>query len=203
MLTSLFQKIVSVIKKKYNATASATLNDLIHLCLLVKHDLPIELRSLISLFVFYVTNFTNETILKAVDIYCDNSDQGRLVYGNIHHWNTSEVTTMHYLFFDRTFFNDDISLWDVSNVTDMSEMFGFATSFNQPLERWNVSNVKDMYRMFWWASTFNQPLETWDVHNVTDMCQMFEGATSFHQSVSKWDTSSVIIMNGMFDGFNF
>ena len=40
----------------------------------------------------------------------------------------------------------DISHWDVSNVTDMSSLFENAgtkrtTSFNQPLNNWNVSKV--------------------------------------------------------------
>lgn len=179
MFTSLFQKIVSVIKKKYNATASATLNDLIHLCLLVKHDLPIELRSLISHFVFYVTNFSNETILKAVDIYCDNPDQGRLIYGNIRHWNTSEVTTMHYLFHNKKYFNEDISLWDVSNVVSMKGMFSSASFFNQPLGKWNIAKVTNMDHMFFAATAFNQPLNKWNAPNIKSSERMFYGAYSF------------------------
>jgi len=41
----------------------------------------------------------------------------------------------------------DISHWDVSNVTDMGDMFAHS-SFNQPLNNWNVSNVKNMGAMF-------------------------------------------------------
>ena len=52
----------------------------------------------------------------------------------------------------------DISHWDVSNVTDMSSLFQNATSFNQPLNNWNVSNVKNMGFMFGVAESFNQPL---------------------------------------------
>ena len=51
----------------------------------------------------------------------------------------------------------EISHWDVSNVTDMDGAFYEAESFNQPLNKWDVSNVEDMYRMFD-AATFNQPL---------------------------------------------
>ena len=44
-------------------------------------------------------------------------------YGNISHWDVSNVTDMYRMFYDCTNFNSDISSWDVSNVTNMDCMF--------------------------------------------------------------------------------
>ena len=54
-------------------------------------------------------------------------------FGHISNWNTSNVTNMRDLFYDRREFNEDISKWDVSNVTDMNCMFSQATQFNSHL----------------------------------------------------------------------
>ncbi|MBQ9395792.1 MAG: DUF285 domain-containing protein, partial [Proteobacteria bacterium] len=72
-------------------------------------------------------------------------------------------------------FNQPLENWDVSNVTDMHFMFFEAKHFNQPIENWEVSNVTDMSYMFARALSFNQPLEKWDVSNVTNMECMFRG----------------------------
>ena len=51
-------------------------------------------------------------------------------YGNISTWDTSQITDMSNLFYNKTTFNDDISSWDVSGATNMQEMFLDASSFN-------------------------------------------------------------------------
>jgi surface protein len=56
-------------------------------------------------------------------------------------WNTANVTSMDYMFYDGSSFNQDISSWDVSQVTDMSYMFGGASSFNQNISSWCVTNI--------------------------------------------------------------
>ena len=45
-------------------------------------------------------------------------------------------------------FNDDISRWDTSNVTTMAYMFQDAFAFNGDLSRWDTSKVTDMDGMF-------------------------------------------------------
>ncbi len=73
--------------------------------------------------------------------------EATLKYGHISKWNTSLVTDMNKLFYDKSDFNDDISKWDVSNVTNMSHMF-CNTSFNGDISGWNVSSVTNMRSMF-------------------------------------------------------
>ena len=44
-------------------------------------------------------------------------------YGEIMHWDTSNVTDMNNLFKNKTSFNEDIGAWDTSQVTNMFAMF--------------------------------------------------------------------------------
>ena len=135
-------------------------------------------------------------------------------------WCVGEVTDMHFLFVDKTDFNEDISEWDTSSCEDFYEMFSYAKSFNGDLGKWDVSKVKKMYGMFngcesfegkglenWQTSSlediqwmfygdqkFNGDLSNWDTSKVTNMWEAFEGATNFDGDLSKWDTSSAIYM---------
>ena len=88
---------------------------------------------------------------------------------------TSLITDMSFMF-DGSSFNQDISSWDTSNVTTMDYMFGENTTFNQPIGAWNVSNVTNITQMFRLAGSFNQDLSNWDVTNVTD-CIQFNSLT--------------------------
>ena len=49
-------------------------------------------------------------------------------YGLIQNWDTSEVTSMYYLFRDKTTFDADLSKWNVAKVTNM-----YASTFQFPL----------------------------------------------------------------------
>ena len=54
-------------------------------------------------------------------------------FSGIETWDTSNVTTMAYMFLQAEHFNHPIGNWDVSNVTNMEYMFAGCTGFNQPL----------------------------------------------------------------------
>ena len=91
------------------------------------------------------TPTTKENLQDAVDRWTTGNKEG---LGNISKWDTSNITDMSGLFFNKTNFNDDISGWNVSKVTDMEYMFGSAQEFNQPIGNWDVSNVTNMIEMF-------------------------------------------------------
>eukprot|EP00519_Triparma_laevis_P013984 CAMPEP_0182494894 /NCGR_PEP_ID=MMETSP1321-20130603/3726_1 /TAXON_ID=91990 /ORGANISM="Bolidomonas sp., Strain RCC1657" /LENGTH=780 /DNA_ID=CAMNT_0024698101 /DNA_START=97 /DNA_END=2436 /DNA_ORIENTATION=+ len=86
-------------------------------------------------------SFSNETLKIAVNEWCRNSSAAEAKYGHIREWDTSNVTSMEGLFYEKGNFNGDISLWDVSNVTTMEKMFSWASLFNGDISSWDVSNV--------------------------------------------------------------
>ena len=113
---------------------------------------------------------------------------------------TSEVRSLHYLFYRAETMNVNISGWDVSKVTNGRSTFFRAASFNQDISSWNTSNFLTMRSMFHKASSFNQPLSAWDVTSVVDMQDMFRDASAFNQDISLWKVTRVTNMQGMFYG---
>ena len=112
--------------------------------------------------------------------------------------NLGSVTSMKFMFYDCSAFNQDISGWDVSKVTNMGSIFCGCTAFNQDISGWNVSKVTVMREMFWGCSAFNQDISSWDVGKVTDVTRMFWGCSAFNQDISGWDVSKVTDMSEMF-----
>ena len=76
----------------------------------------------------------------------------------------SQVTNLNRAFKDKTKFNADISAWDTSQVTSMHGMFYAASAFNQDIAfnpttpSWDTSQVTSMHGMFNTASAFNQDM---------------------------------------------
>ena len=70
---------------------------------------------------FVTTPITDKNINDAVDLWISKPTQATTKYGHIKDWDTSAVTSMFRLFYNKSQFNDDISRWDVSNVTNMGE----------------------------------------------------------------------------------
>lgn len=120
--------------------------------------------------------------------------------GDISGWNTSNVTSMSFLFQNAPDFNGDISKWNTSKVATLLGTFYGAEAFNQPLDSWDTSKVIDMTNTFRGAKAFNQPLNSWNVGSVQVMSTMFRDAAAFNQPLNKWNTEKVINMWGMFHG---
>lgn len=60
---------------------------------------------------------------------------------NINNWDTSKVTSMGYMFYLDSVFNQNIGSWNTANVTNMSFMFYNARAFNQ-----NVAHLLKIYK---------------------------------------------------------
>ena len=74
-------------------------------------------------------------IRTAVEAWCKNQDAAKSQYGPIASWNTSEITNMARLFYNKAGFNEDISRWDVSNVTSLIGMFQGCLLYTSPSPR--------------------------------------------------------------------
>ena len=97
-------------------------------------------------------------IRTAVEAWFAHPAAAKAKYGPIASWDTSGITDMFRLFFNKRDFNEDISRWNVSNVLDMSNTFSYATSFNGDLSCWDVGQVQYMIGTFIRATSFDREL---------------------------------------------
>ena len=111
---------------------------------------------------------------------------------------TSKITDMSELFYNKEDINIDVSKWNVSNVEDMNRMFYNCGDFNCDLSNWDVSKVENMERMFHYCEKFNCDLSKWDVSKVKNMSYMFYRCENFDCDLSKWDVSNVEKIDHMF-----
>ena len=78
------------------------------------------------------TSLDDSSIKTACDAWVADAAAAQSTYGPIAAWDTSNVTSMAWLF-DDTDFNEDISAWDTSAITTMAGMFYYAHDFAQDL----------------------------------------------------------------------
>ncbi len=120
------------------------------------------------------------------------------------YWDTSKVEDMSEMFFLARSRRDFswIENWDTSSVTNMSKMFMDTDYFDQDISWWDTSKVEDMSSMFNRSEIFNQDISWWDVSSVTNMASMFADAELFDYDLSTWDTSKVTNMSHMFYSYS-
>ena len=106
-------------------------------------------------------------------------------------WDTSGVTSMHWMFFNCHEFNGDVREWQTGNVQDMSGMFYNATKFTRKIDRWDTSSVTNMHGMFQFAASFNKNILGWDTGKVANSANMFKNATDWYKKFSCPNDSSV------------
>jgi hypothetical protein len=152
-----------------------------------------EVLELINSNLSYTMN--DESISDQIDKWFNEKNGERLGdLQRITFWDTTKITTMNYMFFQKKQFNE-LLLWNTKNVTNMCGMFDWTKKFNQPLE-FNTEKVTNMSHMFRRASSFNHPLE-FNTENVTNMSCMFDGASSFNQPL-EFNMKNVTTMCWMF-----
>ena len=97
----------------------------------------------------------------------------------------------------------DVSSWNTSNITTMDFLFEECSSLNSlDLTSWNTSNVKNMYALFFKCYNLTSlNLSTWDTSKVTNMSSLFEGCSKLESvNLSNWNTMNVGEMKSMFSG---
>ena len=95
--------------------------------------------------------------------------------------------------------------FDTSNVTSMSFMFEQQPYINPDVSRWNTSNVTSMYGMFMLTKNFNPNVRDWDVSNVNiegGVTAMFNFAEKADPDTSKWVMNNIKFMQNLFWGSN-
>jgi surface protein len=87
--------------------------------------------------------------------------------------------------------------WDftVSSITSLEYMFYGCTLFNQDLSGWNTSAITTMDGMFEYCTNFEQSLAGWDIGLVTTMVDMFDNAgintSNYDATLISWASQSV------------
>jgi len=124
--------------------------------------------------------------------------------GSVTGWNTSNVTSMSFMFQECAVFNQPVN-FDLSSIESLNNnnrgvasMFSFCTLFNSPVVFTNTSNLRTVESLFVRCSNFNQPI-TFDTTNVEIMAGMFNRALKFNQPLNQLKTGNVVNMSAMFN----
>ena len=80
---------------------------------------------------------------------------------------------------------NDLNCIDTSKITDMSELFYNKEDINIDVSKWNVSNVEDMTCMFYNCKKLNFDLSKWDISKVKDMAVMFYNCNNL-KNIPDW-----------------
>ena len=78
-------------------------------------NLPMDIVILINNFIISEI-LIDENFKDAIDLWFENQKDCQFRYGHISLWNTSNITNMMWIFYNRKDFNEDISQWNVKNV---------------------------------------------------------------------------------------
>ena len=151
-----------------------------------------------------ITNVIIENeIVPLETYYWFNSCDNLIEIKNISKLNTSNVTSMDYMFNRCALTSLDVSNFDTSNVTSMSHMFnGCSELTSLDVSNFDTNKVTNMSGMFSGCSGLTSlDLSEFDTSNVTSMYYMFKGCSGLTSlDLSEFDTSNVTGMNNMFDG---
>lgn len=79
------------------------------------------------------TSFNSSVLHDAVDYWYTNKKEALIKYGHISNWDVSQCNYMDTVFYNKTFFNADISQWEMYNVESAMHMFEGAYLFQQHL----------------------------------------------------------------------
>ena len=121
----------------------------------------------------------------------------------LHFLQTSEVTSMAYMFENCTSLTGSLYLgdFDTSNVTDMRNMFSNCSQLESiNLLGFNTEQVTDMSEMFSDCSAlYSLDLSGFDTRSVKTMSKMFRRCTELAElDLTSFNTSNVSDMSGMF-----
>lgn len=125
-----------------------------------------------------------------------------LIKLDVSKFNTEKVTTFECMFHNCSFTSIDVSSFNTEKATNMSNMFDLCTELTSlDVSNFNTSNVTNMTEMFarCWKLT-SLDLSNFNTFNVTKMSGMFNGCSALASlDVSSFKTPNVTTMATMFN----
>ena len=133
-----------------------------------------------------------------------NSKSSKLKYVDITGMNTSEVTSMSYMFWGcEKLTSLSFANMDTSKVESMAGMFGKCTNLaTVNIGSFNTSNVADMSAMFYGCKALKVlDITGFDTYNVRDLSSMFYECEKLKSvSMAGWNLSNAGDISSMFNG---
>ena len=145
--------------------------------------------------------YGSENVISMYQVF--NACHSLTTINNLNELQTSNVTTMTYMFSDCTNLTSlDLSHFNTSNVTNMTSMFSGCKSLTSlDVSNFDTTNVTNMASIFSGCGALTElNVSNWNTSNVTAMNSMFSGCTNLTEieGLSDWDTSNVTSMESMF-----
>ena len=136
-----------------------------------------------------------ENVILPQNCYRAFSYESHFIEIDLRNADTSNVTDMHYMFYDDTNLEKvDMTGWDTSKVTDMQNMFGECNKLKDiiGIEDFDTRSVTKMETMFYRCSALEElDLSKWDTSKVTNMYYLFYDNDNLKTlNLSNWDFSS-------------
>jgi len=114
--------------------------------------------------------------------------------GNIGNWDTSNVTSMDRLFYNKNAFNQPLYHWDTSRVVSVDDFLQGAFAYEYKLWQPQFSSLPQYEPLF---CTQINPLTDATLQNAVDYC-LFKYPTG-HENMTNWDTSQVTSLASLFE----
>lgn len=122
------------------------------------------------------------------------------LFSGIENLDTSEATSMSFMFQGCMFSELDLRHFNTSKVTDMRGMFSACNFVSIDLSSFDTSQVTDMYYMFAYCGASSLDLSSFDTSKVTDMAHMFLLCDNLERIFVSdlWSTENVTSSGNMF-----
>ena len=141
-------------------------------------------------------DLTDIDISELNDLWGIFSELNAVEVVDISGWDTSNVTTMAYMFCHCKKLKKIIGIenLDVSNVSDTHSMFDMCINLIElDLTSWNPMSLQYAYGMFYHCPNLKiiKNIENWQLPHIKEVSCMFYGCTKLDVDLSNWDLTNI------------